>query len=97
MNDVSAMGRGKLTLVGILWLSVVVSGIAVVFVTFDVRRHTQEMDTLNHQAQELQVETGQLLLERSALAAYARVEKLATEELKMRVPNGHEVVVVRAQ
>ena len=77
-----------------MWLSVLVSAIAVVYVTFDVRRHTQQLAQTSKKAQHLQIETGQLLLEKSALAAYARVERIATEQLNMRVPTGHEIVVV---
>ncbi len=93
-NAVSQLNRGKLLLLSLLWGGVVLSGLAVVYVTFDVRQHTQALAELNLKAQDLQVESGQLLLERSALAAYARVEKLSTETLRMRVPNGHEIVVV---
>lgn len=93
-NTASQLNRGKLILISLLWVAAVLSALAVVFVTFDVRQHTQALAELNLKAQELQVESGQLLLERSALAAYARVEKLSTEQLQMRVPNGHEIVVV---
>jgi cell division protein FtsL len=86
--------KGKFTLIGILWLCVLVSAIAVVYVTFDVRRYTQELAQTSKKTQNLQIETGQLLLEKSALAAYARVERIATEQLNMRVPTGHEIVVV---
>ena len=91
------ISKSKLSLVSILWMSVVVSAVSVVYITFDVRRHTQALAVLNNQTQTLQVETGQLLLEKSALAAYARVEKIATQDLKMRVPTGHEVVVVEVR
>ncbi|BCD97803.1 cell division protein FtsL [Marinagarivorans cellulosilyticus] len=91
------ISKSKLSLVGILWVGVVVSAISVVYITFDVRRHTQALAVLNNQTQTLQVETGQLLLEKSALASYARVEKIATQELSMRVPTGHEVVVVETR
>jgi cell division protein FtsL len=87
--------NGKLLLIGVLWGALLASALAVVYVTFDVRRKTQTLANLGDQTQALQVETGQLLLEESALAAYARVEKIATEKLGMRVPTGHEIVVVR--
>ena len=85
---------GKLSVVSVLWLLVVVSAMSVVYVTFEVRRHTSQLAQLSDRAQLLQTETSQLLLEKSALAAYARVEKIATEQLNMRVPTGHEIVVV---
>ncbi len=92
-----AVSVGKISLVTSLWLGVVASAIGVVYVTFDVRRHTSQLAELNDHRQSLQVEKGQLLLEKSALASYSRVEKIATEQLNMRVPSGHEVVVVNDQ
>lgn len=92
-----AFSGGKLLLLCILWLIVIASAMSVVYVTFDVRRHTSQLAQLNDQSQRLQVETGQLLLEKSTLASYARVEKIATNQLNMRVPNGHDVVVVNIQ
>ncbi len=92
-----AVSRAKLTFTGVVWLAVLVSAISVVYVTFDVRRHTHQLSELSKNMQELQVEAGQLLLEKSALAAYARVERIATQEVGMRVPNGHEIVVVTLQ
>lgn len=91
------ISKSKLALVGVLWIAVLVSALSVVYVTFDVRQHTQQLAELNDRAQTLQIETGQLLLEKSALAAYARVERIATQELNMRVPTGHEIVVVEGQ
>ena len=85
---------GKLVIVILLWVALLVTALAVVYVTFDVRRKTQVLASLGDQTQALRVETGQLLLEESTLAAYARVEKIATETLGMRVPTGHEIVVV---
>jgi cell division protein FtsL len=91
------VNRAKLTLTGVVWLAVLASAISVVYVTFDVRRHTHHLSELSKSMQELQVEAGQLLLEKSALAAYSRVERIATQEVGMRVPNGHEIVVVTLQ
>ena len=90
----SVIHKGKWIVLCSIWLAVIASAMSVVFVTFDVRRHTQQLALLNDAIQQLHVETGQLLLERSALAAYARVESIATDKLFMRVPNGHEIVVV---
>ncbi len=89
------LSRAKLLAIAVLWLGTMASAVSVVYVTFEVRRHTQALAQLNEQTQALQIESGQLLLEKSALAAYARVEKIATEKLGMRVPTGHEIVVVK--
>jgi cell division protein FtsL len=83
-----------LGLLGLLWLSLFVSAIAVVYTTYRIRHFTQAGAHLAQLQHAFQVENGQLLLEKSALATYARIEKLATHDLNMRVPTGHEIVVV---
>jgi cell division protein FtsL len=45
-------------------------------------------------AKQLQVEWGQLQLEQSTWATHARVEKIAVQALKMRVPPASRVQVV---
>jgi len=52
-----------------LWLAVIVSALAVVFVTYRNRVATDKLETLRHQAAALHVQSGQYLLERSTLAA----------------------------
>jgi cell division protein FtsL len=45
-------------------------------------------------AKQLQIEWGQLQLEQSTWATHARVEKIAVQALKMRVPPASRVQVV---
>lgn len=78
-----------------LWIAVVGSALGVVFTTYKVRMATHELETLRHQAADLHVESGQLLLERSSLSAYARVEKNAIENLNMTVPSIEHMVIVK--
>lgn len=78
-----------------LWVGVVASALAVVVLTHKARNATQELEMLRHVAADLHVEAGQLLLEKSSLSAYARVEKKAIENLDMTVPSIEEMVIVK--
>lgn len=78
-----------------LWIGVVGSALAVVVLTYKTRLATQELEMLRHAAADLHVESGQLLLEKSSLSAYARVEKNAIENLNMTVPSIEEMVIVK--
>lgn len=53
----------------------------------------QHQQLLN-QKNAMQVEWGQLLLEQSTWGSYNRVEQLAGDKLKMRVPSPSEIVMV---
>lgn len=86
---------GRKILLACLWAGVMVSSLSVVFVTHRARLATQQLEVLRHQAADLQVESGQLLLEKSSLSAFARVEQKALNELDMIVPELNQVVVIR--
>lgn len=78
-----------------LWLVVVASALSVVYVTYLNRQSTQELESLRHSAGELQVRSGQYLLERSTLATYSRVGRLAEEKLGMTTPDIKQVVLIK--
>jgi cell division protein FtsL len=78
-----------------LWLLVMVSALGVVHATHRARLATHELEKLRHEAADLHAESGQLMLERSSLAAYARVEQVALKELEMTVPPIDQVVIVK--
>lgn len=59
------------------------------------RNVVAELQALKQENNALEVEWGQLLLEQSAWGSYARVEKVALNELKMKVPGADEMVMVR--
>ena len=77
-----------------LWLALIASAFAVVYVTYDTRVKFNLLETLRREQNQLQVVWGQYLLEESAWAAYGRVEKLAQEKLSMRVPDSQEIIMV---
>ncbi|WP_067514680.1 cell division protein FtsL [Endozoicomonas ascidiicola] len=78
----------------VLLLLVVISGLAVGYVSYENRRlHNrmqQEFDNKNN----AQIEWGRLLLEHSTLTAPARVEKIARSKLGMDVPANHQIEMV---
>ena len=79
----------------LLTLLVLASAIEVVYVSHMNRRDFGKYQQLLAKRDELQTEWGQLLLEQNALAAYARVEHIATKRLNMRVPKGDDIIMVQ--
>ncbi len=81
--------------VGFLWLAVILSALAVVLTTHNTRIATRNLEFLRHEAADLHVQSGQFLLERGSLANYARIEKMAVENLDMTVPDADEIILVK--
>lgn len=74
---------------------VVATALAVSYSVHEARRLTARAQELQAEQDGLKTQWGQLLLERSTWGAYGRVERLAREELNMKVPEGDERVVVK--
>jgi cell division protein FtsL len=72
-----------------------VSGLSVVYLTHRDRSLFNELQQLRDTANELDVQWGQLLIERSSLGLGGRVEQRALEDLDMRVPAIEEIIMVR--
>jgi len=89
--------EGALVGVVLLWLLMVISALLVVGVTQDVRERTSELEVLRREAAELEVQWGQYLLEQSTWASYARVEKIAREELEMLEPGSEQIIFVNKE
>jgi cell division protein FtsL len=68
----------------LLLLVLVGSAMVLVKTSHDARRLFAELDRLQTQARELDSDTQRLLTERQAEATNLRVERLASEKLKMR-------------
>ncbi len=79
----------------LLLVLVVASALAVSYSVHEARRLTARAQELQAEQDRLKTQWGQLLLERSTWGAYGRVERLAREELNMKVPEGDERVVVK--
>lgn len=73
---------------------VTLTALGVVYSSFETRRLVALHQQLLNQKNAMQVEWGQLLLEQSTWGSYYRVEQLAGDKLKMRVPAPSEIVMV---
>lgn len=79
----------------LLLVLVLVSGMAVVHSTFKNRYAMHELQKLRSEHNALDVEWGQLLIEQSTFALEDRIERKATEELDMKLPDWSGVVLVK--
>lgn len=61
------------------------------------RKYFVELQTEKDKAQQMEVEWGQLQLEQSTLALPARVEKIASRQLQMQMPQGGQIQFVRIE
>lgn len=81
-------------LVGGVLLMVVLSGLAVSFVSFENRRLHGDIQQALENRNSAQVEWGKLLLEHSTLTTPAYVEQMARENLDMEVPKPDRIELV---
>jgi cell division protein FtsL len=79
----------------IVWVLVVISALAVAYSSHWSRVLLNELAAEMDQRENAQAEWGRLILEQSTWTAHSRVETLATNELKMRVPEASEVILVK--
>ncbi|MFT6388096.1 MAG: cell division protein FtsL [Cellvibrionaceae bacterium] len=85
---------GSFVVLFLLWVVLILSAFAVIYVAYDTRVKFNLLETLRREQNQLQVVWGQYLLEESTWAAYGRVETLAREKLSMQVPSSEEIIVV---
>lgn len=71
------------------------SGIGVAYSVHKSRVYLYELQLQQAERDRLETEWGQLLLEQQAWGAYGRIGRLATEQLQMRNPAPHEIIMVR--
>lgn len=90
----SEMSRWGVGLIAVLWIAVLASAFGVVYSTHITRVNTNILAQEQAKSSELQLQWGRYLLERSTWAAYSRVEKIASDELDMSVPEASEIVIV---
>lgn len=75
-------------------LLVVLSAVSVIYSTYQTRKLVAEFQQLQNLRNDMEVEWGQLLLEQSTWGSFNRVERLASERLKMVVPEPNQIVMV---
>jgi cell division protein FtsL len=80
--------------INMLLTGLLFSALSVVYVTNMSRNYTQQAEHSLHSQNTMQVEYGQLLLEKSTLSSQARIEKLAKKQLNMQIPKTKQVIVV---
>ena len=73
---------------------VLVAGLSVVAATHENRFAFNELQVLRDQANGLEVEWGQLLIEQSTFGVDGRIEQKAFEQLQMEVPDIARIVMV---
>lgn len=71
----------------ILLLAVVVCALGVVTSQHRARKLFQDLEREQERAKQLDIEFGQLQLELSTWATHPRIEQIARERLKMRLPD----------
>ena len=88
------IGSGKSIFLYLLLGAVLVSGLLVVKTTHENRFAFNELQLLRDEANQLDVEWGQLLLEQSTFGLDGRIEQKAVEQLQMQVPEIDDIVMV---
>lgn len=81
---------------GLLLVAVVLCALSVVTSQHKARKLFIELQKEKEQAQQMDVEWGQLQLEQSTWATPARVEQVAVKKLQMQLPKNEQIQVVRA-
>lgn len=77
----------------VLFLSVLINALVVVYTTNQYRMNLSQLEHANHEANTLQLQWGQLLLEQASMSAPSRVQERAEDALKMVTPNSKQTVV----
>tara|TARA_B110000483_G_scaffold165148_1_gene195473 strand:+ start:164 stop:517 length:354 start_codon:yes stop_codon:yes gene_type:complete len=87
--------RNRSSLVLFVALTLVLgAGLSVVATTHENRFAFNELQVLRDQANNLEVEWGQLLIEQSTFGVEGRIEQKAFDQLRMEVPNIANIVMV---
>mgnify|MGYP001198599362 CR=1 FL=1 len=81
--------------VGVLWVAVVASALAVTHYSHVSRQTYGQLTAMQREANQLQVEYDRYLLEQSAVGSLQRVEGMAADELNMHTPKASEIIMVR--
>lgn len=81
----------------LLFIALLISSFAVIYSSHSARKSFIALQDLLKQTQAYDVEWGQLLIEKSTSATYARLESEATGKLKMVAPSIKQIVVVQGK
>jgi cell division protein FtsL len=86
--------RWMMLALGLLWLALLASAIAVVRARHEARTLFVQLEQLSAERDRLNIEWGQLQLEQSAWSNHGFVERVASERLRMTLPRPQEVRIV---
>ena len=89
--------RQPVLLVFVFAIVCVISAMALVYTKHESRKLFVELEQLTNQRDELNIEWGQLQIEQSTWATHARIEQVATDELKLARPDTTEIFVIEQQ
>ena len=89
------LASGSSALLYFLLITLLVCGLMVVKTTHENRFAFNGLQVLREEANQLDVEWGQLLLEQSTFGLDGRIEQKATHELQMQVPRISDIVMVK--
>ena len=78
----------------LLFIGLLLSAISVAYSAYWNRQLLNTLYTELSVRDKAQAEYGRLVLEQSTWTAYSRIETLATGQLKMRVPDPSEIIMV---
>ncbi len=82
-------------IISIVWILVIGSAVAVVYSTHESRQLFHQLESLRREKNALQVEWGQLLLEKSTWSSQVRIERIAEKRLGMVSPDPKLVTMVK--
>ena len=91
------MWRSSGALDVLLLAAVVICALSVVTSQHKARKLYVELQKQKEQAQQMDVEWGQLQLEQSTWATPARVEKIAAQQLQMQLPRNGQVQFIQVE
>jgi cell division protein FtsL len=80
---------------GLLLVLVMMGALSIVTSQHQARKLFVALQQEKEHARQMEVEWGQLQLEQSTLAAPARVEKIATQQLQMQLPKKEQSKFIR--
>jgi cell division protein FtsL len=88
------LGRLWMVVLPLLWAAVLASAVGIIFVRHEARNLFTELERLAAERDELNIEWGQLQLEQSAWSNHGFVERVASDKLRMTLPQPAEVRIV---
>ncbi len=89
------LGSSRTILLFVILAIVLTSGLSVVRTTHANRFAFNELQQMKDEANKLDVQWGQLLLEQSTFGLDGRIEQKAIEQLQMQVPEIDDIVMVK--